>query len=570
MPPLTRQRTPQSLYSEWSNSYLGATLSIHALAKPLMKFMYHRAVLNLIKRQKGVPLSAETMEIYESYLGWKYVTETTKTFILRELQERAQAEAEAHIVANFLVLYDILLDSTSDAIRRWTFWILGKLAGHPSTRGAVVAVRPCARLVTFLGDSNEDIVECACYALSHICADVDGARAVVEAGVLQIVKQLLESPEAEVRGWTSWLLAQLAVHPSMRQAVVAVQPCPQLVALLGDSNGNIVESACYALSHICVNLDGARAIVEAGVLKTAKQLLKSPEAGVRRWTSWLFAELAVHPSMRQAVVAIQPCPQLVALLGDSNKDVVESVCYALSHICADLNGARAVVKAGMLETLKQLLKSPAAQVRKRTSWLLSELAGHSATRQAVVAVQPCSQLVALLGDSNEDVVKGSCSALFYICVDLDGARAVVKAGVLETAKQLLKSPDAEIHKCTSWLLARLAVHPSTRQAVVAVQLCTQLAALLGDSNEDVVKGGCSALFHICVDLDGARAVVKAGALETVKQLLKSAEVGVRKRTCWLLARLAGHSSTRGAVVAVRPCARLVALLRDSNEDVVQG
>ncbi|KAJ7761798.1 hypothetical protein B0H16DRAFT_1884297 [Mycena metata] len=127
MPPLTRQHTPQSLYSEWSNSYLGATLSIHALAKPLMKLMYHRAVLNLIKQQKGVPLSTETMKIYESYLGWKYVAETTKAFILRELQERTLAEAEAHIVADFLASYDILLDSTSDGVREWTTWILGEL-----------------------------------------------------------------------------------------------------------------------------------------------------------------------------------------------------------------------------------------------------------------------------------------------------------------------------------------------------------------------------------------------------------------------------------------------------------
>ncbi|KAJ7766087.1 hypothetical protein B0H16DRAFT_385974 [Mycena metata] len=96
MPPLTRQRTSQSLHSEWSGSYLGATISIHALAKPLMKVMYHRAVLDLIKSQQGIPLSAETTQIYASYLECKYVAEKTKTFIFREIRERARAEAEVH------------------------------------------------------------------------------------------------------------------------------------------------------------------------------------------------------------------------------------------------------------------------------------------------------------------------------------------------------------------------------------------------------------------------------------------------------------------------------------------
>ncbi|KAJ7767796.1 armadillo-type protein [Mycena metata] len=571
MPPLTRQRTPQSLHSEWSRNSLGATISIHAIAKPLMKVMYHRAVLDLIKRQQGVPLSAETMQIYASYLGWKYVADTTKAVILSEISKRAQAEAEARVVADFLLSYDIFLDSTNVVVRSEASWIFGWVAFHSSTREAVLAVRPYGRLVTLLGDRNVAVVTSACRALAEISRDVNGARAVVDAGVLEIVEQLLESPEAGVRRWTSELLAQLAVRPSTRRTVVAVHPCAQLVALLRDRSVTVVTSACCALAKISRGMNGARAVVDAGVLEIVGQLLKSPDAGVQRWTSRILGHLASHPSTRGLVVAVQPCAQLVALLGGGDEDVVEAGCHALWQISLDLDGAIAVVKAEALELLKQMLKSLlSTEVRQSACWTLGVIASHWSTRGAVVALQSCAQLVALLGDGNEDVVEGACYALSQISLDLNGTRAIVEAGGLELLEQMLQSPYTEIRKDACLTLACLAYHSPTREAVLAGQLCAQFVALLGDDYRDVVERTCLALPQISRDLDGARAVVEAEALDFVQRLLKSSGTGVRESVCWTLARLVFYSSTREVVLAVQPYGRLVALLGDGNEDVVEG
>jgi hypothetical protein len=67
--PLARQRTRQSLLSYWSdNNPPGATISIHAIAKPLMKRMYHQQALALIKDNRGKALSTAALEVYSSYL----------------------------------------------------------------------------------------------------------------------------------------------------------------------------------------------------------------------------------------------------------------------------------------------------------------------------------------------------------------------------------------------------------------------------------------------------------------------------------------------------------------------
>ncbi|KAJ7020995.1 armadillo-type protein [Mycena alexandri] len=363
MPPLTRQRTPQSLHSEWSRSSLGATISIHALAKPLMKVMYHRAVLDLIKRQQDIPLSTETMQIYESYLGSKYVAETTKTVILGEIHKRAlvEVEVQAHIISDFLGSYDILLDSTNAVVRQRTTWILAQLAFHSSTWGPVVTIQLSTRLVALLGDGNPDVVEGACYALSQIARDLDGARAVVEAGALDFIPELLESTNVAVRQWTFRIVAELGFHSSTQRAVVATQPSTRLVALLDDCNVDVVRGACYALSKITCDLDGARAVVEAGALDLIPELLESTNVRVQQCTSWILSQVAFHSSIQGAVVAVRPSTRLVALLGDGNVDVVKGACYALANISHDLDGARAVIKAGTLDFVAELIESPQAE-----------------------------------------------------------------------------------------------------------------------------------------------------------------------------------------------------------------
>ncbi|KAJ7731596.1 armadillo-type protein [Mycena metata] len=439
MPSLTRQRMPQSLHSEWSRSYLGVTISIHAMAKPLMKLMYHRAVLDLIKQQQGIPPSAETMQIYESYLVSKYVAETTKVLILRELEDRARFEAEARVVAHFLLVYDMLLDSADVTVRRWTCWILAALAFHSSTRGAVVAVHPCARLLALSGDADVNVVKAACYAVSQISRDQDGATPLVEAGAPEFLKQLLESQDTDA-------------------AVVAVQPGARLAALLSDGNLKVVKGACFAVSQISRNLDDAIPVVEARAPEILNRLLESQDRDVRGHSCWALGQLAVHSSTRAAVVTVQLVARLVALLSDADVKVVRGACFAVSQISRNLDGATLVVEARAPEFLKQLLESQDTDLQRHACWALGRLALHSSTQTAVVAVQPSAPLLALLRDGNTKVMTDACYALVNLALSQAGARDLTQAGVLDLVPELIKSRQVHMRRFTCLLLAQLAHH----------------------------------------------------------------------------------------------------------------
>lgn len=89
--PLARQRTPESLLSYWSDrNPPGATISIYAIAKPLMKLMYHQQAWAFIKENRGKALTKEMLEVYSSYLTYKYISPATRTAVLGELADRAK------------------------------------------------------------------------------------------------------------------------------------------------------------------------------------------------------------------------------------------------------------------------------------------------------------------------------------------------------------------------------------------------------------------------------------------------------------------------------------------------
>ncbi|KAK7039973.1 putative G protein alpha chain [Favolaschia claudopus] len=97
-PLYAHQNSCSSLHSWWSDSnpnLAGPTLNIHALAKPLLKVMYHRQAMEFIKQSRETPLTSETVAILSSYLPLNYVSTSTKISILEELVDRLDIDSNA-------------------------------------------------------------------------------------------------------------------------------------------------------------------------------------------------------------------------------------------------------------------------------------------------------------------------------------------------------------------------------------------------------------------------------------------------------------------------------------------
>ncbi|KAJ7494179.1 hypothetical protein FB451DRAFT_451823 [Mycena latifolia] len=412
MPPQTRQRTLESLLSWWSDSNLpGATINLHAASKPLMRFLYHWQASDFVRRNRGVPLSPETLEIYWSYVSWKYVSLSTKNMILADLAQRTKSANEARVVIDSNILGNI------SQLWKLAPAILLNLIRHD--RRAAVAI--CESLGALLRDSSREDQATGLHILTQITSNGirNGAEAAVEARLLDSVNvaRLLESRRFTVQQDTCHVLGELAKHPSTASAVLDLKPCGRLVALLRDSH--VAQSAADALIHIASTPNGAAAVVAAKVLEHAEDWLVLP-SWARAFMCKLLANLAKHECTAGAVLDIKPCELLVTLLsqmdlslvGDS--DLAECAFKALISIAKALDGAEAAVAANVPDYAAKHLASPFTGRRYRISpcRLVEKLARHESTRQAITRVVPRELLVALLSDRDDDLSESAQRALW--------------------------------------------------------------------------------------------------------------------------------------------------------------
>ncbi|KAJ6545300.1 armadillo-type protein [Mycena capillaripes] len=468
MHPLTRQPTLDSVHSWWSDrNPVGPNLNLHAAAKPLMRFMYHRDASAFIRKHRGTPLSKETMEIYSSYLGYKYISPPTKNAILMVLQTRVKSENEAHVVADSLVLHLIgeLFGSLDAEGRRRTCRMLEGLARHGTIAKAVVG-----QLVSLLRDENPTVLESATQALCRITTSPEGAQAAVDAKVLECVVKLLSSPNATVREGTHGILEELVRHENTTSPAVG-----QLVSLLRDENPTVIESVGQVLYQIATSPKGGQAVVDTNVLECVAELLSSPNEKVREWAHDILEALVRHETTTTPAVG-----HLISLLRGGNPTVIESVAQILYRISRLPNTAQAAVDANVSECAAELLSSPNALVRLWTCKMLRQLARDGTSVPAILSTNPCQPLVSLLRGGDPAVIRSVAETLYWIAASPEGAQAAVDANVLECMAELLSSPEASVWDWIRSILGELVRHETKTSLAVG-----QLVSLLRGGNPTV-------------------------------------------------------------------------------------
>ncbi|KAK7033774.1 hypothetical protein R3P38DRAFT_2915057 [Favolaschia claudopus] len=298
----TRPTRPESIHSWWSDSNsIGPTISIHAAAKPLLRLMYHRQVRNFIKRNEDNPISPQLMEICLSYLSYKYISPTTKSLILKELDARVRlhSDRDANLIIETLALSSSLvaelLASPNSQIRHYTCNILwvsnGSMQRITSLFPIVVLcssdsdpwIRMAARCAfvkciqtlegldccwAYLADDNNSVTD-KCFILKALNAEEsvrDDLERIAQSLALKwsLVAKLLGSGEAEIRFHT-WHIIQGAIH-SYTQTTIDY---------LRDPDRQVRSTARSTLIYI----------IEAFDSKTLEALIKDVSYSYVRWLS---------------------------------------------------------------------------------------------------------------------------------------------------------------------------------------------------------------------------------------------------------------------------------------------
>ncbi|KAJ7478415.1 armadillo-type protein [Mycena latifolia] len=511
--PLTRQQTRDSLRSWWSDrNPVGPNINLHAATKPLMRFMYRRDVLALIDKNRGIPLTNEDMEIYSSYLAYKYVSASTKRAILMELQMRVKSESDACAVADSFLVYllDEFLSSPDIEMRKSMCRLLAVLTQHQAAVLPLLRGNPCPQLVSLLKGSDIGVVADATEALCSIAKCPEGAQAVVDSNVFDCLAALLVSANEEIRKWPCDLLAELARHETIAMAVAG-----SLVSLLRAGEFVVLRHAAKILERIATSSDGAQAVVDGEIGSRVSELLESPDVWARQWTCSMLDEVAGSENAALAALCIISCPHLVSLLRDQYSDVISMAAKVLYHITASPDGAQAALDANVLECLPPLLESPDPEVCGWTRNLLQRLAHHETKMRAAVV----GHAVALLWSAKIPVIQAGLRILHDITISPQGATLAVDANVLGRVAHLVESADTEVQTWTWDMMLNLVQNETTARSAVGT-----LVSLLWRGDSRASQRVADILYQTVNSTKGAQVAMEA----TVLGLVESAHPAVKR------------------------------------------
>ncbi|KAJ7767010.1 armadillo-type protein [Mycena maculata] len=334
------------------------------------------------------------------------------------------------------------LELTTPDLSLFTCWLVGRMVSPNSCVLRSGELKLCEYLVSCVRE--EQVVLNAIYALVQVARCSSARHAVIDAKALDHIVDILGSPNAEVRRWSCMLVVCLASRKSTAPAILELNPCVQLVALLRDLDLRVVHYATCALSHISASVQGARLVFDARAPEDVLQLLESPSADIRGWTCVLLGNLALDEGICLDILRLHPCARLVSILREEDGEIIEWPTFALSRIAHSPDGALAVMEAGILDHVLELLESADAGVRRRASSVVRFLAYHDATAPAIFALKPWRKLLPLLHDINAATRGNAILALDQIMTWWEGVAALEEIGAVEALQQLDEAADATI------------------------------------------------------------------------------------------------------------------------------
>ncbi|KAJ6545914.1 armadillo-type protein [Mycena vulgaris] len=562
MPPLPRQQTRESIYSWWSdNNLTGPNINLHAATKPLLRHMHDRQALALIRKNRGTPLSSKDMEIYTSYLWFKYVSPSTKTAIMTEINERVDSEEDARTVANSLALYhvDAMLESPNEEFRSQT-------------------INPCTQLVSILQDDKVEVAQSGVHALYCLAQWRDSAQALVDAGVLECTETLLSSGEASIRRLTWGILARLLQQAPALPAIAdsVVKLFNQLAWLLRDEARHgtaldVMESATHALFWSIRFSAGAQ---EAILLDCLRGLLESRNFEVRKLMCEMLRDLASRKPTVPMIAdpSMEICKWLASMLrdehfGDIILGAMESTARALFSIIRFPEGPQEAI---LLNCLSDLLKSRELEIRKWTCEMLGDLASHKPTVPMIAdpGIEICKRLASMLRHKNfRDTTLGDMESaargLFSIFRFPEGPQEAI---LLDCLSNLLKSRELEVRKWTWKMLGDLASHKPTIPLIAdpGIEICKRLASILREEARhgtalDVIESAARALFWITRFSQGPQEAILLDCLSDLLQQLAVPKARIEKLLFWAV------FDPRQRIARIS-----IFLMRDTTIEVIQS
>nr|XP_048317160.1 outer dynein arm-docking complex subunit 2 isoform X1 [Myodes glareolus] len=376
---------------------------------------------------------------------------------------------------------------------------LQECASEENYRAAIKAERIIENLVKNLNSENEQLQEHCAMAI-YQCAEDEETRDLVRLhGGLKPLASLLNNTDnkerlAAVTGaiWKCSISKENVIKFREYKAIET------LVGLLTDQPEEVLVNVVGALGECCQEYENRAIVRKCGGIQPLVNLLvginqallvnvtkavgacaAEPESmviidrldGVRLLWSLLKNP---HPDVKaSAAWALCPCIEnakdagemvrsfvgglelVVNLLKSDNKEVLASVCAAITNIAKDQENLAVITDHGVVPLLSKLANTNNDKLRRHLAEAISRCCMWGRNRVAFGEHKAVAPLVRYLKSNDTSVHRATAQALFQLSEDADNCITMHENGAVKLLLDMVGSPDQDLQEAAAGCISNI-------------------------------------------------------------------------------------------------------------------
>ncbi|KAJ9081450.1 Vacuolar protein 8 [Entomophthora muscae] len=387
---------------------------------------------------------------------------------------------------------------------------------------------PLKALSTLAFSDNIDLQRSAALAFAEV---TEKEVREVDRPTLEPIMFLLQSHDVEVQRAASAALGNLAVNTENKILIVDMCGLEALIRQMLSPNVEVQCNAVGCITNLATHDQNKSKIAKSGALIPLIRLARSKDMRVQRNATGALLNMTHSDENRQQLVNAGAIPVLISLLHSSDTDVQYYCTTAISNIAVDANNRKKLAQSDsqLVNSLISLMESTSLKVQCQAALALRNLASDDKYQLEIVRANGLPSLLRLLQSSFLPLILSSVACIRNISIHPLNESPIIDAGFLQPLIGLLSYEENEEIQChaISTLRNLAASSERNKKAIVEAGAVERIKELILSLSHSVQSEMTAAIAVLALSDDLKPRLLSQGVLNFLIPLTQSTSIEVQ-------------------------------------------